>query len=304
MSDLNELWERPRGAECMIAGWHQWADAGDVSSGLPRYLIDATAARRIGEMRQHGFYLFQIPATHHLLRPVIKLSEGHSESLQTRSNDYFYSGDDDQGLVLFLGDEPHHQEERYAEAFLDAVEELGIKRVAIVAGVHGPVPHNREREISCVYSLPRMKAELANYAIRFSDYEGGTTIGTYIAAKAERREVEVVVFFAMVPSYDFSHAGVLTQRMAMDEDFTAWYELMRRLAHMFDLDMDLSDLQTRSEELTASWDAKIDQLSEMPQLDVQAYLKEVNEQFTERTFLPSRDIWEEALGDLFNDSDP
>ena len=303
MSNLNELWEMPPGAKCMIAGWHQWADAGDVSSGLPRYLIDTTAANKIGEIRRRGYYLFQIPATHHLLRPVIKLTEGHSESLEIRSNEFFYSGDDENGLVVFLGDEPHQHEERYAEAFLDTVQELGIERVAIVAGVHGPVPHDREREISCVYSLPRMKDELANYAIKFSNYEGGTTIGTYIAAKAERRDIEVVVFFAMVPSYDFSQASVLTQRMAMDEDFAAWHELMRRLVHMFDLDMDLSDLQTRSEELTAAWAAKIDQLSEMPQLDVQEYLKKVNEQFAGRTFLPSSDIWEDALGDLFGDSD-
>lgn len=303
MSDLNELWERPRAAEYMIAGWHQWADAGDVSSGLPQYLIDTTAARKIGETQPDGFYLFQIPATHHLLRPVIKLSEGHSESLEARNNEYFYSGDDKKGFAVFLGDEPHQNEERYAEAFLDAAEELRIKRIAIVAGVHGPVPYDREREISCVYSLPRMKDELANYAIKFSNYEGGTTIGTYIAAMAERREMEVVVFFAIVPSYDFSHAATLTQRMAMDEDFKAWHELMRRLVHMFDLDLDLSDLQSRSEELTAAWDSKIGRLSEMPQLDVQEYLNKVNERFAGRTFLPSSDVWEEALGDLFGDSD-
>ncbi len=32
-------------------------------------------------------------------------------------------------------------------------------------------------------------------------------------------------------------------------------------------------------------------------------VKKVDEQFTERTFLPSSEIWEEALGDLFGDSD-
>ncbi|GAH70321.1 unnamed protein product, partial [marine sediment metagenome] len=33
MDDLVELWEIPTGqGKCMIAGWHQWADAGTVSS--------------------------------------------------------------------------------------------------------------------------------------------------------------------------------------------------------------------------------------------------------------------------------
>jgi hypothetical protein len=45
MSELVELWEKPSAARTMIAGWHQWADAGSVSSGLPQYLIDHTDAR-------------------------------------------------------------------------------------------------------------------------------------------------------------------------------------------------------------------------------------------------------------------
>ena len=41
---------------------------------------------------------------------------------------------------------------------------------------------------------------------------------------------------------------------------------------------------------------------EMPQLRVQDYIKEVNEDFTEVPFVPLSDVWEEGLGDLFEDS--
>ena len=64
----------------MIAGWHQWADAGSISSGLPLYLIEQTQARKIGRIKPDGFYLFQIPGAHHLLRPVVKLNEGYREA--------------------------------------------------------------------------------------------------------------------------------------------------------------------------------------------------------------------------------
>ena len=77
----------------MIAGWHQWADAGNVSSGLPQYFIDETQARKIGETKPDGFYLFQIPGTHHHLRPVVKLRNGFRESLQRRRNEFFYAGE-------------------------------------------------------------------------------------------------------------------------------------------------------------------------------------------------------------------
>ena len=299
MNDLIRFWEIPGAAEYMIAGWHQWADAGDVSSGLPKYLIEQTAARRIGEMEPDGFYLFQIPGTHHLLRPVVRLSDGYRETLEERRNEFFYSGDDENGFLIFLGEEPHQYAECYAEAFFDAVEELGVKRVAALGGVHGPVPYDRERDISCVYSLPRMKDELARCAVRFSDYEGGATITTYLADKAEARDVEFFSFYAFVPAYNFSEFSMIPQQVAMDEDFKAWYDLMRRLDHMFRLGLDLSDLARRSDELTVAWETKIDHLARaMPRLGVSSYMEKVNEDFAERRFMPFSDFWEEVLDDL------
>lgn len=299
MSDVIRLWDFPQAAQYMIAGWRQWADAGNVSSGLPKYLIEQTSARRIGEMAPEGFYLFQIPGAHHFLRPVVKLSEGYRESLERRSNEFFYAGDERKGFVIFLGEEPHLNEERYAETFFDAVEALGIQRVAALGGVHAPVPYNKERDISCIYSLPALKAELAEYAIRFSDYEGGVTISTYLADKAEARGIEFFSFYAFVPAYDFSQPSVLVQQVAMEDDFKAWYDLMRRLDHMFRLGLDLADLARRADRLIAEWEAKMDHLARaMPQLDVAGYLQKVNAEFSERQFMPFRDLWEEELGDL------
>jgi hypothetical protein len=103
MNKLIELWERPPSGKHMIAGWHQWADAGDVSSGLPRYLIERTQARKIGRLNPDGFYLFQVPGMHHLLRPVVKLHEGHRESLGERRNEFFHAGDKERGFLIFLG---------------------------------------------------------------------------------------------------------------------------------------------------------------------------------------------------------
>jgi hypothetical protein len=91
--------------------------------------------------------------------------------------------------------------------------------------------------------------------------------------------------------------------MAMEEDFRAWYDLMRRLNHMFGLRMDLTDLRSRSEDLTAEWDSQIDELfTKMPQLGVADYMQRVREDFTERSFLPLSGVWEEELGDLLGRS--
>jgi proteasome assembly chaperone (PAC2) family protein len=303
MNDLVELWEKPVADEIhMIVGWHQWADAGAVSSGLPQYLIEQTGARKIGEIKPDGFYLFQIPGTHHFLRPEIKLDEGYRKELTTRKNEFFYSGDDKKGLAIFLGEEPHLNVERYAEAFLYAVEELGVRRVAAVGGVYGAMPYDKDREISCVYSLPGMKDELAEYAVKFSNYEGGATIGTYFVDRAEQSGIEFLVFYAFVPAYDLSELSTHLQGMRIENDFKAWYDLTRRLNHMFDLRIDLSDLRRRSDELTSSMDYKIDELERaMPQLRVREYVEGLSRDFVEMPFMPLGEVWERELGDLFED---
>jgi len=304
MNDLIELWDKPPPGKYMIAGWRQWADAGDVSSGLPQYLVEQAPARKIGQISPDDFYLFQIPGTHHLLRPVIKLNEGYREGFQGRRNEFFYAGDDTNGFLIFLGDEPHRNEARYADTFFDAVEALGVQRVAAVAGVYGAVPYDKDRNLSCVYSLPHMKDELTSYAVRLSDYEGGATIGVYLADRAEARGIELLAFYAFVPAYDFSGTSSTVQPIAIDEDVKAWYDIMRRLDYMFSLDMDLSDLERRSDELISSWDEKIDQVArKMPDLGVKEYMDRVNKEFTETSFEPLSDLWEEALGRLLEDTE-
>ncbi|MFH1085202.1 MAG: PAC2 family protein [Chloroflexota bacterium] len=135
MDEVVELWETPLGTEnYMIAGWQQWADAGECSSGLPPYLIEQTGARKIGQLKPDGFYLFQIPGTHHLLRPVVKLHDGYCENMSTRRNDIYYAELGAKGLVIFTGEEPHQNEGRYAEAFFDVVEALNVRRVVSVGG--------------------------------------------------------------------------------------------------------------------------------------------------------------------------
>jgi predicted ATP-grasp superfamily ATP-dependent carboligase len=302
MNNLIDLWDKPAAGKYMIAGWHQWADAGDISSGLPQYLLEHTGARKIGQIKPYNFYLFQIPGTHHLLRPVVKLAEGHAESLERRRNEFFYTGDDEKGFLIFLGEEPHQNEDGYAAAFFDAVEELGVRKVATVAGVYGAMPYDKDRNVSCVYSLPRMKDKLSRYAVKFSDYEGGATISMYLAHEAEAREIEFFRFCAYVPSYDFSKLSTLVQPVSIDRDFKAWYDVMIRLDHMFGLALDLSDLEKRSDKLISEWDAKIAQVERtMPQLEVKEYMKKVSAEFSEMSFEPLSDVWAEALGDLFDE---
>jgi proteasome assembly chaperone (PAC2) family protein len=304
MDELIELSEKPVAEEMyLIAGWRQWADAGAISSALPQYLVEKTQARKIGQIKSDEFYIFQVPGTHQFLRPEIKLEEGYRKELRSNKNELFYSGKDRKGLVVFLGDEPHLNIERYAEAFFNVVQELGVKRVATVGGVYGAVPYDKDRQVSCTYSLRSMKDELAGYAVEFSNYEGGASIGSYLADRAERLGIGYFVFYAVVPMYDFSQLSPLLQGIRVERDFKAWYDLMRRFNHMFGLRLDLSDLERQSDDLIATMAAEMSELEKkVPQLSIREYLDKLAKDFDEMSFMPL-DVWDRELGDLFKDAE-
>jgi proteasome assembly chaperone (PAC2) family protein len=208
----------------------------------------------------------------------------------------------EKGLVIFLGEEPHVNEEEYAEAFFDIVEKLGVKRVVAVGGVYGAMPYNKDRDISCVFSQEEMRKEMEEYAVRFSNYEGGTTIGSYLAYHAGQRNLEYICFHGFVPAYDFGQVMLPAQSVRIEDDVKAWYDIMRRVDFMFHLGIDLSELRIQSDELVTSMEEQMEELArQAPQLDVHDYLQKLDEEFTENAFMPLDDVWERELGDLLDD---
>lgn len=301
-SDLVRLWEQPDVSELyMIAGWQQWADAGCISSGLPKHIIEATGARKIGELNVSGSYLFQVPGTHHFLRPEVKLNDGYRESLTRHTNDLYYVELQGKGLIIFIGDEPHLDADRYAEAFCSAVKRLGVKRVVALGGVYGPVPFNKARNVHAVYSLPHLRERLERFAVKFSSYEGGVTIGTYLLDRAEREGIEFISFYGFVPAYDFSTQHQEVDGLRVEDDYKAWAEIMHRLNTMFGVWIDLTDLERRGAELTEELRAQVDRLDrKMPGLKVKEQLGRLTDDFEEVAFMPLDDMWADELGDILD----
>jgi proteasome assembly chaperone (PAC2) family protein len=307
MSDLIELWEKPTADKLyMITGWRQWADAGSISSGLPRYLTKLTNAHQIGTIHSDDFYLFQIPGTHDLVRPVVKFKEGFPEALDNPRNELFYVdnlGEDGRiGLLIFLGDEPHLNIELYTRTFLQLVRDLNVQRIIGLGGVYGELPYDKERMISAIYSLPRLKEEVKALAVNLSDYHGGASIGSYLCRRAGEQEMAYVSFYAFVPTYDFSQISQVGSTIRLENDFMAWLGVMKRINYMLKLKLDLSDLQDKSDDLIDVVDAKVDELDSMaPQMGVREYMAGLTESFEEVVFEPLGSVWEDELNRLFDD---
>ncbi len=305
MSDLVEIWEQPQAKETyMLAGWRQWADAGSISSRLPLYIIQQTEARQIGEVRSDDFYMFQIPGTHDLVRPVVKFDQGYPESLQTRKNEFYYTEVDQHGIVIFTGDEPHLAVERYVDSFLEAARILGVKRIISFGGVYGELPYDKERMVSAIYSLPHMKDEMEELAVNLSDYHGGASIGSYLCRRAGDAGMEYVSLYAFVPTYDFSKVAKVINAIRIENDFMAWLGVMRRVNHMLKANFDLTELEEKSQHLLETVDEKVEEIDrDTPQLDVRDYMQRLSEEFDEKIFNPLDDLWEQEIRRIFDEFD-
>jgi len=264
----------------MIAGFTQWANAGDVSSGIPGYLIEKLHARRIGHIRKDGFYLFQLPGSHFMFRPSVKYVEGYEEDYQEEPiNDFHYAEINDKRFIIFIGTEPNQHEEVYVNTLLDGAQDLGVKRIIVPAGVGGEVPFDKERLISCTYSLKQMQEELKNYALTFSNYDKNATIGMVINHYCKQRGIESVRMSARTPVYQLS--------FTIPSDKRAMYDILRRIRYMLGINIDLSDLEKASKQQSSDFQNALRRLCmDNPELEPQitTYMEQIEEGFKEVSF--------------------
>jgi proteasome assembly chaperone (PAC2) family protein len=161
-------------------------------------------------------------------------------------NNCFYDGGN--GLILFRGDEPWYRIDLYGEAFFQAITELGIEQAVAVEGYNGPAPPEIERRIGCVYSKAEMKETLERYGVQFSNYGSsgrqGPTIGMALVALAHYLYPNLQVFRlgAMAPMFPFNTPD--NQQAGIATDHRSFYDIMRRLRAMFQLDINLSELES------------------------------------------------------------
>lgn len=253
-------------AKYLIAGWRrQWSDGGDISSGLSRYLIDSLHARKIGEMSAEVSklcYPFQVAGTHDAFRPRASFQDGLPSSPMAWRNDFYDAGN---GLILFRGEEPWYRIDLYGEAYFQAVKELGVEQSVAVEGYNGPAPPDFERRIGCVYSKAEMKENLERYGVQFSSYGSsgrqGPTIGMALVLMAHYQYPEVSMFRlgAMAPMFPFTTSN--NQQVGIPTDHRSFYDIMRRLRSMFDLDMDLSELASLGDGESRRLQETLDQIS-------------------------------------------
>lgn len=232
---------------------------------MPQYLIDKLGARKIGEMSKKismECFPFQIPGTHDAFRPGVAFKDGLPTREIFRENEFYDAGN---GLIIFLGEEPWLRIDLYIEAFFQAVTKLGIKRTIAVEGYNGPAPPDLERSVNCSYSRPHLREELERHGVGFSSYGSETRSGPAIgmalvsAAHYSYKEMEVVRMGCMAPMYSFITSN--KEPVGISRDHRSFYDVMRRLNGLLELNVDLTELKAKGEEESSRLQQTLDRIS-------------------------------------------
>ena len=306
---LIALDETPQ-ARVIIAGWRrQWSDGGNISSGMPRWLIDKLSARRIGRMTDEisrMCFPFQVAGTHDLYRPRAAFDDGLPSRPMQWDNGFWDAGN---GLVIFLGIEPWYRIDLYGQAFFEAVAMMGNPKIAAVEGYNGPAPPEQERRISCVYSKASMADDMRRHGMLFSSYGSqqrqGPTVGMAMVSMAhyDHPDVEMVRIGAMAPMFPFS--GSSGGQLGITTDHRAFYDIMRRLRALYSLDVDLSDLRPRYEEEADRLQESLDRVAQRND-EARRYIERVRRDHSFLAFEESIELApniEGALADILGQFD-
>ncbi len=190
----------------ILLGFSGWMDGGEVSTGTIKYLIEKLDAKKFAEIDPEGFYIHNLPGPMEvtaLFRPHVRIEDGLITSYKTTSNTFFYSEKND--LILFLGAEPNLNWQSFADCIFTICSEFDAKMIYFIGSVAGLVPHTRDPRILCLVSDAHLKKDLEAYGVKFSNYEGPSSIVTYLTANSKQKGLSMASLIAAIPAYVQGH---------------------------------------------------------------------------------------------------
>lgn len=238
-------------APYLIAGFAGWPNGGGVSTDVVDFLRSYLAAERIGEITAENLYVHTSPSL--ASRPVVTIRQGVVKGLRFPTNDlYAWQGNGrTHDLVLLLGIEPDLHWQQFADAILECMQAFGVRRLYTIGGYLDYAPHTRVPRISAVTTHETLQKELEKYNVDLTDYEGPTSIQSYLLALCHEQGIEGISLWGSTPSYIQGAYPKVTQCM------------LELLSNMWCLPLELDMLEEQSAELETSLHEQIDNNPEL-----------------------------------------
>jgi proteasome assembly chaperone (PAC2) family protein len=185
----------------LIAGFAGWPDGGGVSTGVVDFLTSYLGAELIGEISVNDLSIYTSPAL--ASRPLVKIQQGLIESLHFPANEVYAwkSEGEAPDLVFLQGIEPDWNWQEYVEAVMECVKALAVQRVYTIGGYLDYAPHTRIPRISAIATDVALLNTLQTYDVEPHDYDGPTSIQTYLLSHCQEVGIEGVGLWAGTPTY-------------------------------------------------------------------------------------------------------
>jgi proteasome assembly chaperone (PAC2) family protein len=233
-------------APYLIAGFGGWPNGGNVSTDTVDFLQSTLKAEQIGEITSDDLYIYSSPTL--ASRPITVISEGVLESLRFPSNTLFACRrlGAEHDLLLLQGIEPDLHWQQFADAIVECLQTFKAQRLYTIGGYLDYAPHTRMPRLSAVVTHAALKDELEAYDVDLTDYEGPTSIQSYLLAACRAHGIEGISLWGGAPSYVQGSYPRLTHAM------------LQFLSQLWRLPLDLEEIEEQASELEATLHEQID----------------------------------------------
>ena len=233
-------------APYLIAGFGGWPNGGNVSTDTVYFLQSTLKAEQIGEITSDDLYIYSSPTL--ASRPITVIREGVLESLRFPSNTLFACQrlGAEHDLLLLQGIEPDLHWQQFADAIVECLQTFKAQRLYTIGGYLDYAPHTRIPRLSAVVTDEALKDELEAYDVDLTDYEGPTSIQSYLLAACRAQGIEGISLWGGAPSYVQGSYPRLTQAM------------LQFLSQLWHLPLNLEEIEEQAIELEATLHEQID----------------------------------------------
>lgn len=263
----------------IVCGLNGWVDGGNVSVGGTSYLIGQFKTTVFAEMPASRYHVYQVPGVESL-RPVFKMQDGLIVESHLPKNEFYYALNpaSDHDLIFFLGTEPNLNWEEYADTVVDLACEFRAYRLYTFGAVLDRSPYTREPKMSCVCTSLKIKNEMEQYNVNFSNREGTATFNTMLLHACQKKGLDGVNLTVRAPYYpEFN--------ISIDYSAKSIKAILLRLNHLMQLNMNFDELDKAIGEL----EGKLDFIRQQnPQFD--SYIGELEKDYSEMPYPGPLDI--------------
>jgi len=248
-----------------------WPDASMGASGAVRYLVERLNAAPLASWDGDEFYDFVE------LRPVSRVIPPRDRTLLWPQADFWVvrelplsppindllagAGltvlrDDAQGearaptsrsLVLFLAHEPRLRWRTYSRELAEFAKRCGVTQAVFFGSAWADVPHSRPPIVTGWATEPRLRTRLEAMGVPFSGYQGPSSMQSAAIEACRNADIACASLFSNGPHY------------LPVPNATLSHALLRRLADVFMLDLDLRALQDAGEALLRQANAAMEE---------------------------------------------